>query len=46
MNTIEIAGIRTMSDWTCVAVIREYDGRLTTVTFSGLMQLISEMEEV
>ena len=46
MNTIEIAGTRTMSDGTRVAVIREYDGRLTTVTFSDLAQLISEMEEV
>lgn len=46
MNTIEIAGTRTVSDGTRVAVIREHDGRLTTVTFSDLAQLVSEMEEV
>ena len=46
MNTIEIAGTPTMSDARTVAVIREYDGRLTTVTFSDLAQLVSEMEEV
>lgn len=43
---ITIAGTRTTSDGTKVAVIREWDGRLTTVTFADLAQLVSEMEEV
>ena len=42
---ITIAGTRTMSDGTKVAVIREWDGRLTTVTFADLAALVSEMGE-
>ena len=42
---LTIAGTRTMSDGTKVAVILEWDGRLTTVTFADLAELVSEMGE-
>lgn len=42
---ITIAGTRMMSDGTRVVVIREWDGRLTTVTLADLAELVSEMGE-